>query len=150
MSLEREALDKRGKRDGGKRRPTQRRSVLYLSDNQVRSAAVNIYFPRYGQYNRLNGVRSMTENRWLEEPTHTELSLFWSSKLVEAKARYQRMAARFREAAEERERILMANTEGGDATRRALEEELAALREYRRVMTVFTAVVLQGTAQPEE
>jgi hypothetical protein len=77
-----------------------------------------------------------------------ELEDAWLSRVKELQTRYKVALEKFRRAQEEQADL--ANSDGNLALRQACETEAAALREYRRALEIFMALVIRGEIPPEE
>ena len=79
-----------------------------------------------------------------------ELERTWATKLTEARVRYHHAAASYHMLSEEYHQSLISGPDGTEAIRKAHREEAAALREYTRVVRIFTDVVRKGRTPAEE
>ena len=73
-----------------------------------------------------------------------ELEDFWCAKMQEALSRCQAATAESGKAVQERKILLTSGSDENPAVRLALDVEMNALAEYRRVLDIFTDLVVRG------
>jgi len=78
------------------------------------------------------------------------LEAHWRSVLQGAQQRYYEATTKYRETVEERVQILAPTPDGAFAVRQAAIAEVAARREYARVLHIFTDLVVSGKEPKEE
>jgi hypothetical protein len=85
----------------------------------------------------------MTESRH-------DLETLWRDRLEIAQAHYRMIKARLGTAMAEHGDGKTPSPDGTFAVRRSLKAETDALREYRRVLSIFTDLTVFGKMPPEE
>ncbi len=79
-----------------------------------------------------------------------QLEDLWRRRTCDALARYQDARTRYREILRERQEGLIPSPDGAYARTQAHHAECSALKEYRRVLSIFTNLVVKGQRPPEE
>lgn len=79
-----------------------------------------------------------------------KLENLWRAKVQAAHERYRRAAVQSHSVMEEQQQKLLTGADGFHAVTMAVREESAALREYRRVLKIFTELLVHGMLPPEE
>ena len=79
-----------------------------------------------------------------------EVQTRWRNRLEIARSRYQALQERCKAAVKEHGGEGTPSAEGKLAIRRALKAEMTALDEYRRVLEVFGALLVQGKIPTED
>lgn len=84
-------------------------------------------------------------------PTREELVATWRSKLMQAQSEYSCAAVKWHAAIEAHRQSLLSSSDANFAlTSAAAQAELAARREYLRVLTIFMDLVVKGHVPPEK
>jgi hypothetical protein len=80
------------------------------------------------------------------DPCMTRLALeaTWRARVQVAQQRYYEACAKHQEVVEERRQRLTCTPDGALAVRKAAKAEVAARREYMRVLHIFTQFVVHG------
>jgi transketolase len=78
------------------------------------------------------------------DPLRLELEAQWRSRLQVAQQQYYQASAKYRQVVEEHIQRLTPTPDGAFAVSQAAKAEVAARREYMRVLEIFSPLVVHG------
>jgi hypothetical protein len=86
----------------------------------------------------------------LPSPSRRELEAAWQCRVERARAHYKEESKQLSITIAAHEPLSELNPDGGFAIRRAIHKESEALREYSRVLKIFTDLVVRQVVPDED
>ncbi|HKE24664.1 MAG TPA: hypothetical protein VKB88_20020 [Bryobacteraceae bacterium] len=95
-------------------------------------------------------VSRMCRGGMLSDESRRLLEDLWRTKMQAAHERYREAAVQSQSVMRKQQEGLLIGADGFHAAQKALREESAALSEYRRVLNIFTELLVGGRLPTQE
>lgn len=83
-------------------------------------------------------------------PTRIQLETIWCSRVKQARWRYYQAAGKTSAAREGLQKSLLSGPDCALVVRQAARVEAGALREYGRLLKIYTQLIVHGTVPPPD